>query len=405
MQPVVGVDSLNVWASSLAVDLREVAKARGTSDKSFAQTRFSARSLLPPWEDAVTMAVNAARPVVRDVGAERFGLLIVATESGLDFGKPLSTWVHRHVGLGANCRNFELKHACFGGSAALLSAASYVRERPDRAALVVMTDIARNHLGDPAELTAGCAAVAIAVTANPRILALDAITGSATREVWDVARPTPTSEHNDAVLSLYSYLDLVEIAWADYQSRAKCGAPHSHFSHLLFHTPLYSLAERAHAALLEAADPDVEETQVRASFEAQVLPSLVWNALTANTYSGSLYVSLAGLLATREVPLNARLGLFSYGSGACAEFFSGTVQSGARARIASMDIEGSLRARRALSVPEYEASIREHERSFSMPDFSPDTAAHGSLFQDAYSGTGRLVLESVVSHERTYRDA
>lgn len=402
---VVGIDSIHVWASTLAVDFREVAAVRGTDPKAFASTRFERRSLLPLWEDPVTLAVNAARSVVADVGAQRVGLLLVATESGLDFGKPLSTWVHRHLGLPSACRNFEIKHACFGGTAALLTAASFVREHPDRVALVVMTDIARDHIGDPAELTAGSGAVALAVAANPRLLALDPETGSATREVWDVARPRATGEHNDAVLSLYSYLDLVELAWADYRERTGGTRRESDFAHLLFHTPLFSLAERAHAALLEAADEDVAPETLAASFERRVLPALVWNALIANVYSGSLYVSLAGLLATHDVPVGSRLALFSYGSGACAELFSGVVQPGARAAVLAMGIEEQLRARRPVSVSEYEVLVAAHQESLVMTSVTPDPFVFPGLFEEHYAGRGRLVLESVKNHQRTYRDA
>lgn len=400
-----GIDGLNIWASTLAVDFREVATVRGTDARSFANTRFDFRSLLPTWEDPVTLAVNAARPLLAGVDTSAIGLLIVATESGLDFGKPLSTWVHRHLGLGPHCRNYEIKHACFGGTAALLSAVSFVRERPTRTALVVMTDVARDHVGDPAELTAGSGAVALLVTANPRLLVLDAVTGSATREVWDVARPRSTGEHNDAVLSLYSYLDLIELAWSDYQKQTKCGSPLESFSHLIYHTPLFSLAEKAHAALLESAIDDVDESDVRASLSSMVLPALGWNALTANVYSGSLYVSLGGLLATQDVTAGSRLGMFSYGSGACAELFSGTVQSGAGDAVSAMEIEPHLRKRRLVSVPEYESLVREHQAALVASDFVPDITAPAGLFHQAYEGTGNLVLESVRAHERIYRSA
>ncbi|MCB9604793.1 MAG: hydroxymethylglutaryl-CoA synthase family protein [Sandaracinus sp.] len=402
---LVGIDAVHVWASTLGVSFREVAAARGIDAKSFASTRFEQRSLLPLWEDPVTLAVNAARPVVAEVGADRVGLLIVATESGLDFGKPLSTWVHRHLGLGTSCRNFEIKHACFGGTAALMTAASYVRERPERVAIVVMTDVARDHVGDPAELTAGSGAVALAVSTNPRILALDPETGSATREVYDVARPRATGEHNDAVLSLYSYLDLVELAWADYVARTGGRRGEGDFSHLLFHTPLWSLAERAHAALLEAADEDVEPEAIADSFARRVAPSLAWNLRTANVYSGSVYVSLAGLLATSDVAPGSRLALFSYGSGACSELFSGVVQSGARAAVLGMDVEPQLDERRMVDVATYEALVKAHQEAMVATDFVPDLGAPAGVFEALYAGRGRLVLESVRGHERTYRDA
>src|SRR5205814_2293502 len=101
--------------------------------------------------------------------------------------------------LDSRCRNFEIKHACFGGTAALLTAADFVRrEGAGTRALVIMTDIARTHIGDPAEITAGAGAVALMVSHKPAIATIDDVTGRATQEVYDVARPTPTGEYNDA---------------------------------------------------------------------------------------------------------------------------------------------------------------------------------------------------------------
>jgi 3-hydroxy-3-methylglutaryl CoA synthase len=57
--------------------------------------QFVRRSANSPIEDPVTLSVNAAEPIVEAAGPRSFGLLILATETGLDFGKPLSSYVHR----------------------------------------------------------------------------------------------------------------------------------------------------------------------------------------------------------------------------------------------------------------------------------------------------------------------
>src|SRR5262249_58124842 len=60
-----------------------------------------------------------------------------------------------------------------------------------------------------------------------------------------------------------------------------------------------------------------------------VAPGLEAVSRVGNTYTASLYLCLAALLE-REGPRLAgqRLGLFSYGSGCCAEVFTGLVPSG-----------------------------------------------------------------------------
>ncbi len=95
----VGIDDLNLYASTLSVEAREIGDARGTSQRDLAKFKLLRRALPPAYEDPVTLAVNAARPIVEQAGRDAFELLIVATESGIDYGKPLSSYVHRYLDL------------------------------------------------------------------------------------------------------------------------------------------------------------------------------------------------------------------------------------------------------------------------------------------------------------------
>ena len=393
----IGIDDLNLWTSTLAVDLAEVAAVRGLPAAQLAAVGFVRRSICPPWEDPVTLAVNAALPLVAALRREEVGLLIVGTETELDGGKPLSTWVHRHLGLPTACRNFEVKHACYSGTAALLTAAAWVRENPDRKALVIMTDVPRIHT-DAAELTAGVGAAALVVSAAPRLLALEAASGVATREVRDVTRPTPTTEHTDAILSLYSYLDLIELAWEDYARRSGATAVLGRFAQLLFHAPLLELVRRAHEALLLVAHPELDDADIAAHFAQAALPALRLNRQTANLYSASLYASLAGALEV--APPGARLGLFSYGSGACAELFSGIVAEGAAAREAARGLSAALEARAPVSIPVYDRLRQQALAALVAPDLCP--ARQGAHWEAAWAGRGLLTLAEVVQHERRY---
>jgi len=406
MDRPVGIDDLNVYGSTHCIDIETIARARGRAGKGLQAVQFLRRSVTPPSEDAVTLAVNAARPVVEAAGREAFTLLIVATESGVDYGKPLSAYVHRLLDLRPDCRNFEVKYACHGGTTGVQLARSWIRSQaqPGAKALVVMTDLARRHLGDPAELSAGSGAVAAVVAADPAVLRIETATGYACREVYDVARPTATGEWGDAVLSLAAYLDLLEMAWQHYQRQSGSAAPvDQRFRYMLYHTPLISLVRQAHADLLQADHDDLSPSQVDASFDRMVAPALDYPRELANIYSGSVYSKLASLVDhATDLEADAPIGLFSYGSGSCAELFGGVVVGTARQRLARHRIGDRLARRRALDLMGYERFVRETDVMLTSADYEPPVEAEADRDPGVLAGEPRLVLSRIRNHHREY---
>jgi 3-hydroxy-3-methylglutaryl CoA synthase len=399
-----GIDDLNVYGSTLAVEFAAIAGARARPARELEAVGFERRSITPPYEDPVTLAVNAAWPLVEDLGPDAFELLIVATESGLDFGKPLSAYVHRYLGLAPRCRNLEVKHACYGGTAAIQLASAWVRsgEVPGGRALVVMTDTARRHFGDPAELTAGSGAVAVTVTARPRVLEIEPGSGYASREVYDVARPTSIDEWGDPVLSLAAYFDLVEEAWAGYRHGRADATNMGRFRYLLYHTPLVGLIRQAHALLLEAG-MTCAGTGADGSFDHMVRPALAYARQLGNIYSGSVYCLLAGLVdGVTDLTPGTTVGICSYGSGSCAEFYGGRIGAGAREAVGRHRIGEHLAERVSVDVAQYERLVLEAERITVSADVEPSLDAVPGHFERSYRGRRRLVLQRTRGHHRHY---
>jgi 3-hydroxy-3-methylglutaryl CoA synthase len=266
----IGIDDLNVYGSTLAVEAEDIVAARGFLIGRAQSLKLLRRSLPPSFEDPVTLAVNAAKPLVDALGPDAFGLLLVATESAIDYAKPVSSYVHRYLGLPDSCFHLETKHACFAGTGALHLAADWVRARPERRALVVTTDMVRTLFGHPAEPAEGAGSTAMVVACEPRLLELEGWAGFAAREVYDVTRPTPTLELVHAELSLAAYLDLLESAWEHYRAIA-CAPAYEALDYLVFHTPLIPLVEQAHRLLM---DSEAVEGPDDVLFERKVGPSL-----------------------------------------------------------------------------------------------------------------------------------
>jgi 3-hydroxy-3-methylglutaryl CoA synthase len=396
----IGIDDLNVYGSTLLITATDIAAARDTPPARVAQWRLGRRSLIPPYEDPVTLAVNAAKPLVDDYGAGAFGVLLVASESGLDYSKPLSSYVHEYLGLPERCFHTEIKHACFAGTAALLLAADWVRADPRRKALVVTTDLSRRLFGHPAEAAEGMGATAMVVSARPRVLALDGAQGFASKEIYDVARPTHRLIIVDSELSLSAYLDLAESSWSHYRSQEKA-ASYDELDYIACHTPLAPLVQQAHMLFAEESTSDLRVADL---FERKVAPSLRYCQEIGNTFSGCLYVALAGLIdAIPDTASGRRIGLYSYGSGSCAAFFSGVLGVGAKSRIARHRVSARLSERRRVDVSTYEYLVERIEQSLTAEDFEPDTKAIDNHFEDAYAGRRSLTLAGIKGYYRSYQ--
>jgi 3-hydroxy-3-methylglutaryl CoA synthase len=176
-----------------------------------------------------------------------------------------------------------------------------------------------------------------------------------------------------------------------------------HFRFLLYHTPLVSLVRQAHAVLLESADEAPDASAIRASFERMVGPALGHARELANIYSGTLYCLLAGLVdATPDLAPGTRVGFFSYGSGSCAEIYSGRTVATAYATVARHRIGVHLAARALVDVERYEALVREAETMLASRCYEPPRDIVPGHFERYYGERRRLVLERVENHHRRY---
>src|SRR5512139_3417002 len=102
----VGIEKMNLYAGTLVLDIEELARARGRDADFFTRDLMIERkSQLVDYEDVITMAVNAARPILTDADRDAIELCIFATESGLDYCKSNSTYLVRHLGLKPQVRN------------------------------------------------------------------------------------------------------------------------------------------------------------------------------------------------------------------------------------------------------------------------------------------------------------
>ena len=407
MRPSVGIERIGVYPCSLALPMAELCQARGRDLAAIRDTMMiDERSVNPLWEDPVTMAVNAANSILTDDDRQRVELLVVASESGVDYEKPLSTWVQRYTGLTPHCRNFEVKHACYGSTAGLQMAAYWLASgfSRDRKALVISTDQSRTHFGKPWEFVLGAGSAAVLLSSQPRILELElGKNGYWTNEISDLTRPTGKVETGNSETSLVSYLDALEAAFEHFLHCVPEAADYDgYFQRHVYHMPFGGMAWRAHKALLRRSGP-VPTKEAWANFERKGLAALRHIRRMGGTYSSSTFIGLLGLIeGTAGLQAGELVSIFSYGSGCCAEFYCGRIGEDARAAADEANLAPRLEARRALNIAEYEAIESQRAGWADCGDYEVSLDGPGGWYDHAYRGRHLLTFRGMKEFYRQY---
>jgi hydroxymethylglutaryl-CoA synthase len=158
------------------------------------------------------------------------------------------------------------------------------------------------------------------------------------------------------------------------------------FGYLAFHAPTCKLVQKSYARLLyndflaspseeqfsslddaiktvdyekSLSDKNVEKAFMaltKKKFNERVFPGTLAARLVGNTYTASVYSSLASLIA--EIPaetlMGQRIGVFSYGSGLAASFFSVKVVGDVSSIAAKLDLRNVIDRRQKVDPQTYE---------------------------------------------------
>ena len=404
----IGIEKLRVYPTTLSLEMSALCAAR---DHDLVDVRdnlmVDRRSVNPPWEDAVTMAVNAAAPMITDEDRANIELLIVGSETSVDQEKPLSSWVHRFLDIQPHCRNFEIKHACYSGTAGVQMATSWLASGlcgKNAKALVINTDQSLIGLGEPYEFVFGAGAAAVLLSRQPDFLEFElGKNGVYAHEVTDVFRPTPRVETGNSETSLYSYLEALAGAYGRYVDVVGAVDFDADFVKNIYHVPFGGMTFRAHKALVQEHTSIATKAEVRAHFERKVLPSLRFTRQIGGVYGSSTFLALLGLVdAADDLVAGDRVGIFSYGSGSCAEFYSARVGARAKEVARAADLQALCDARQAISVEEYESIERERDEGTGARHFTPRLDRAGDWYERRYAGKRALVLQKVDDYYRHY---
>lgn len=379
-------------------------------------------------QDSVTMGSMAFKKLIEknDLELSKIGRVLVGTESPVDNSKPNAMYIvgiiERQMGKEGEmeeCTPLDLKFACAGATAGLELLAEWIETGKNRGkyGVVIATDVATYPLKSREEVTQGAGAVAMLVKEDPRLIALEnnmtaEITSTVNRDSRDFFRPV--NRHTavvDGPLSIECYLDTCRPAFINYKKRAikqgfiKDGELLTDkMDRISLHLPFHRMAEYASVPLFvherrdtpiwkeivsevgpEPKKEDVkaikifrkkvrETEQFRKFFAEKIEKSAVAAKRTGNTYTGSLYVGLSGMLELESQEgtdlAGMRIAFGSYGSGAMFKAFTGIIQPDFKEVIRKLDLLRSLDEREKdrkghLSLKDYE---RLHEKDLGIEE-------------------------------------
>ncbi|GAA0437222.1 MAG: hydroxymethylglutaryl-CoA synthase [Bacillota bacterium] len=346
----IGIDKIGFYTPHLYVDMNKLAVARDVEPEKFTIGIGQEKMAVAPiTQDSVTMAANAAWNILDDKDKENIDFIIFGTESGIDNSKAAGVYIHELLGLNQHARTIEVKQACYGATAGIQLAKGHIALNPDSKVLVLASDIARYGLNTGGEATQGAGAVAIVVSADPAILALEDKSAYLTSEVMDFWRPVYSDTAMvDGKLSNEKYISFFEEVWEDYKKKSLLTL--ADFAAICFHLPYTKMGLKALRTIYEEGTTEDKERLLE-----NLEYSKLYNKHVGNIYTGSLYLSFLSLLEQNKgLEAGSRIGLFSYGSGAVGEFFTGIIQPNFREHLLIDQHDHLLSSRKELSVEAYE---------------------------------------------------
>ena len=420
-----GIDDISLYVPKLYVDATDFANARGLDPEKLQKgLGISQMAIVDTNQDPACLAANACLRIMQKnkLSPDDIGRLYVSTESAFDESKAMNSFVvgmlEQVYGTGTfeHCGGVETKFACVSGSYALYDNANWIRagEAEGKAALVVVSDIAKYDIGSSGEMTQGAGALALLLNDDPRLLTFDPrVTSTSIKDEYDFYRPF--GKETPIVHGQYSnllYLIQVRKALDAYKKKAlstnliKLGDDETildHIDYINMHLPYSNMGKKALAYLVRhewrtlprwrtliekigmqepvPKDPigTVESVLSDADFmardheftkmfthteeymqvyESKLASSLVASKMIGNLYTASLYLGFRSSLEFEYKKgselAGKRVGFGSYGSGSSAMVFSGVIEERYEEIVQEMNLEDEIGHRRRLSLEEYE---------------------------------------------------
>ncbi len=422
-----GIDAIAFDVAKLHLPIKTLAKARNIDPDKLEKGLGLLKMTLPDaHQDSVVFGANTLTKLIQqnNLNPADIARIYVGTESGIDSAKPIGSYLLGLMeqlygdGTFSHCDVTDMTFACIGGVDALQNCLDFVRLNPDKKAIVVTTDIAKYDLESTGEYTQGAGAVALLVTANPRIMAISNQWAVSTKGVFDFFKPyrtiskwhimgndfnDPWFGHLESVLEIHKaqpvfdgqysnqcYTDRTREAYFRFKELTQTkGSLYESWESIIMHLPYAYQGRRMFAELfaLDAETPLLTGSELRSeqkemiktisksedyiAFVNQKLqPAEPASSLIGNLYTGSVFMGLLSVLTQHAVNGNdlngKKFGFLAYGSGSKSKVFEGTLQQGWAAAVQKAQLFETLQQSHEIDFDTY-LKLHKKEPSIQQP--------------------------------------
>eukprot|EP00708_Paratrimastix_pyriformis_P002703 GAFH01001456.1.p1 GENE.GAFH01001456.1~~GAFH01001456.1.p1 ORF type:complete len:459 (-),score=151.07 GAFH01001456.1:241-1590(-) len=407
----VGIRGIEIYFPHRCLEMVALAEADGVPAGKYTaglgQTRMA---FCGDREDIISISLTVVKRLMEkcNIDPKDIGRLEVGTETIIDHSKSVKSSLMQLFTENPFIEGCDQINACYGGTNALFNALDWCRLHGGLA-IVVAADIAL--YGEKnARPTGGAGAVAILVGPNAPIV-MEGTRVAFSENVYDFYKPHLSEEYPvvDGHFSLQCYLRSLDACYTRFcaQNGHLVGASPitaASFDYFVFHSPYNKMVQKAfsrlfyldrqrlrgtehgpavHPTLAPFDDMPLQETftsktlqeaatAVAAPFYAtKVTPSTRLPTHTGNSYTASIYHSLASLLENAvggpAALLGKRIVFFSYGSGSCAAMWMMRVRAPIDRLTSGLHIEDQIRAQQCTPFDTYMQAVHQREEALKRP--------------------------------------
>lgn len=421
----VGIEAIQFDVPELYLPIATLAAHRNIeADKLTKGLGLQKMSCLDVHQDVITLGANALVKLIEQehINLAEIAKIYVGTESGVDNSKPIASYLLNLMetkygeNILKNCDVVDLTFACIGAVDALQTCVDFIRLNPTKKAIVVATDNAKYELNSSGEYTQGAGAIAMLITANPKIVAFSKETGVATSGVFDFFKPKQTIQKSeitgnftnenwfdileseitickeqpvfDGHYSNTCYINRITEAYNHYKEETNQNeAVFNNWELIFMHLPYCFQGRRTFIEIFAKENHDLlakqngenekeklkalaKSNEYNALVQSKIYPSEIASGEVGNIYTGSIFLGLlSGLYyaAKENIALeNKKIGFIAYGSGSKSKVFEGKIQTEWKNNILKTSIFEILEHRTAIDFETYERLHKKELKELSL---------------------------------------